>query len=133
MLKLNQDKTELSVFAPCEGILDGTIVTNTSFVKTLDIFFDRTLCMQKQASAITKSFYFQIRYIEVIRLYTTEDARKPLVCSLVTSCFDYGKVVLYGVHTNIISKLQRVQNTAARLITRRKKHDHITSVLMPLH
>jgi hypothetical protein len=44
------------------------------------------------------SFYFQIRYIEVIRLYTTEDARKPLVCSLVTSCFDYGKVVLYGVH-----------------------------------
>ena len=43
MLKLNQDKTELIVFAPkhrvkefseCCLLFDGTIVTNASFVKT---------------------------------------------------------------------------------------------------
>ena len=57
MLKLNQDKTELIVFAlkhhvkefsECCLAFDGTIVTNASFVKNLGIFFDRTLCMQKR-------------------------------------------------------------------------------------
>ena len=32
-----------------------------------------------------------------------------------------------------MAKLQRVQNTAARLIARRKKYDHITPVLIELH
>jgi hypothetical protein len=45
------------------------------------MFFDRTLFMQKQASAITKSCYFQIRNIGCNRSYTTEDACKTLVCS----------------------------------------------------
>ena len=108
MLKLNQDKTELIVFAPkhrvkefseCCLSFDGTIVTNASFVKNLDIFFDRTLCMQKQASAITKPCYFQIRNIERNRSYTSEDACKTLVCLLVTSRLDYGNPLLYGVNT----------------------------------
>jgi hypothetical protein len=47
MLKLNQDKTELTVFAPkhrvkefseCCLSFDGTIVINASFVKNLGIF-----------------------------------------------------------------------------------------------
>jgi hypothetical protein len=90
MLKLNQDKTELIVFAPkhrvkefseCCLSFDGTIVTYASFVKNLGIFFDRTLCMQKQASAITKSCYFQIRNIERNRSYTSDDAFKALKLS----------------------------------------------------
>jgi hypothetical protein len=91
MLKLNQDKTELIVFAlkhrvkefsECCLSFDGTIVTNASFVKNLGIFFDKTLCMQKQASAIANSCYFQIRNIERNRSYTSEDAFKTLVCCL---------------------------------------------------
>jgi hypothetical protein len=45
-----------------------------------------------------------------------------LVNSLVTSQLDYGNVMLYGLPVNITNKLQRVQNTAARLISRTKKH-----------
>ena len=91
--------------------------------------------MQKQASTITKSYYmyFQIRNIGRIRSYITiEDVCKTLVCSLVTSSLDYRNALLYGVNTNIISKLQRVQNAAARLITCSKKHDHIIPVIMSL-
>ena len=77
-----------------------------------------------QASVITKSCYLQIRNIARIQSYTTEDACKTLVCSHVASRLDHGNALLYGVNTNRISKLQRVQNTAARLITRSKKHDH---------
>ena len=108
MLKLNQDKTESIVFVPklrvkefseCCLSFDGTIVTNASFDKNLGIFFDRTLCMQKQASAITKSCYFQIRNIGRNRSYITEDACKTLVCSLIASRLDYGNALLYRVNT----------------------------------
>jgi hypothetical protein len=83
------------------------IVTNASFVKNLGIFFDRTLCMQKQASAITKSCYFQIRNIECNRSYTSEDACKTLVCSLVASRLDYGNALLFsGFTRQVIPKCE---------------------------
>ena len=80
MLKLNQDKTELIVFAPkhlvkefseCCLSFDETIVTNASFVKNLGIFFDKILSMQKQASGITKSCFFQNRNFGRSRSYIT--------------------------------------------------------------
>ena len=86
-------------FSECCLSFDGTIVINASLVKNLGIFFDRTLCMQNQASAITKSCYFQIRNIGRNRLYTTEDACKTLACSLITSRLDYGNALLYRVNT----------------------------------
>ena len=41
--------------------------------------------------------------------------------------------LLFGVNASLITKLQRIHNTAARLITRTKKCEHITPVLMDLH
>ena len=40
---------------------------------------------------------------------------------------------MYGVNASSLSKLQRVQNTAARLVTRKKKFEHITLTPMTLH
>ena len=93
-LKLNQDKTELILFTPkthvkefstCHLSFDGTIVSNASVLKNLGIYFDRTLSMEKQVNAVTKSCYYHIRNIGRIWQYITEDACKTLVCSLVTS------------------------------------------------
>jgi hypothetical protein len=41
---------------------------------------------------------------------------KTLVCSPITSRLDYGNALLYGVNASVLAKLQRVHNTAARLI-----------------
>ncbi|CAC5412933.1 unnamed protein product [Mytilus coruscus] len=49
------------------------------------------------------------------------------------SLLDYGNALLYNVNSSTIARLQRVQNTAARLITRKRKFDSITPVLMQLH
>ena len=142
LLKLNQDKTELILFAPkhrvkelsnCQLVLDGTIVTDVKCVKNLGIHLDKSLNMEQHASAVSKSCFNQIRNIGRIRSYITDSACKTLVCSLVTSRLDYGNALLFGVNTNVLQKLQRVQNTAARLITRRKKYDHITPALIELH
>jgi hypothetical protein len=71
-------KHRVKEFSECYLSFDGTIVTDASFVKNLGIFFDRTLFIQKQASVITKSCYFQIRNFGRIRSYTTEDTCKTL-------------------------------------------------------
>jgi len=133
LLKLNQDKTELIIFAPkhrvkelgnCQLVLDGTIVTDVTCVKNLGVYLDKSLSMEQHIAAV---------YIGRIRSYITNSACKTLVCSLITSRLDYGNALLYGVNASPLAKLQRVQNTAARLIARRKKYDHITPVLIELH
>ena len=58
---------------------------------------------------------------------------KTAVNALVTSRLDYGNSLLHNIPFSQTARLQRVQNNAARLITRTNKHDHITPVLKELH
>jgi hypothetical protein len=60
-----------------------------------------------------------------IKPYLSESACKTLVATLVTSRIDYGNAILYAINNNVLSKLQRVQNTAARLITRKRKYANL--------
>jgi hypothetical protein len=142
LLKLNQDKTEVIVFAPthrvkdfsdCRLSFDGIVVSDVSCVRNLGVFFDKALSMEKRVSATSKSCFYQIRNIGRIRTYITDDACMTLVNSLVPSRLDYGNAMLYGLPVNITNKLQRVQNTTAWLISRTKKHQHITPILVSLH
>ena len=56
-----------------------------------------------------------------------------LVHAHVMSRLDYCNGILFGLPDNQIQKLQRVQNAAGRLITRAKKHDHVSPILYQLH
>jgi len=46
---------------------------------------------------------------------------------------DYCNAVFYGTSGNHTDKLQRVQNTLARVVKVRSKYDHITPLLSELH
>ena len=142
MLKLNQDKTELIVFRPkyqskTTNDYQSHVGTNTvhasKSVKNLGVHFDTSLMMEKQVNAVSKSCFYQIRNIGCIRRYVTTDACKTLLHSLVTSRLDYGNALLYGIPKSSLTRLQKVQNSAARLITRTRKREHITPVLKSLH
>lgn len=52
--------------------------------------------------------------------------------SLVTSRLNYKNALLYGISVSSVSRLQKIQNNTARLISRTKKSDHITPVLVTL-
>ena len=77
--------------------------------------------------------YYHLRNIASIRSCLTQKAVVRLVYSLVISRIDTANCLLYDLTQCLISKLQRVQNAAARLVVRCHRCEHITPVLMKLH
>ena len=76
---------------------------------------------EKQVASICKSSFYHIRNIARIRRFLSEENTKALVHAFVT------------LPKNQVEKFQRVQNCAARLVVKARRHDHITSVLRDLH
>lgn len=56
-----------------------------------------------------------------------------MVHAFITTKLDNCNSLLYGLPQYLLDRLQNVQNSAARLITRTRKHDHITPILQKLH
>ena len=56
-----------------------------------------------------------------------------LIHAFVSSKLDHCNSILLGLPSYELEKLQRLQNTAARLTVRAKKSTHITPVLKSLH
>ncbi len=65
-------------------------------------------------------------------MLTVSDAEK-LVHAFLTSRLDYCNALLGGCPAYSINKLQVVQNSAARVLTRSRKCNHITPILQSLH
>ena len=58
---------------------------------------------------------------------------EPLVHAFTTSHLVYCNSLYINLPQSHIAPLQRIQNSAARLVSRTKKSDHITPVLRSLH
>ena len=58
---------------------------------------------------------------------------KKLLCVFVLSRLDYCNLLLAGCPKYLLSKLQKVQNNAARLIFRTTRSAHVTPMLHSLH
>ena len=65
--------------------------------------------------------------------FLSKKACEMLVVALVTSRLDYCNSLLNGLSQTHMLRLQCVQNTAARLICRIKKFEHISMSLQSLH
>ena len=142
LLKLIQNKTELIVFSSKQRInkpwnfrlnVGSSYIESAKSVRLLGIILDNTLEMEKQVNTICKSCYYQIRFIGSIFPYITTEACKTLVQALVISRLDCVNALPYDISLTLVSCLQRIQNCAARLLTRTRKKKHITLVLLQLH
>ena len=105
----------------------------TKKARNLGVIFDNTLTMKDQINSVVKGCHIQLRSIGQIRKYLSAEAASNLIHAFVTSRLDNGNSLLSGLPDNQIAKLQRVQNTAARILTRTLKFDHITPILHDLH
>ena len=66
-------------------------------------------------------------------MYAFIQACEQLVYAFITSRIDYCNSLLYGLPAKQLDKIQRVQNTAARIIFRLPKFCRITPSLFGLH
>jgi len=104
-----------------------------SEVRNLGVFLDENLSMDKHISQTCGKAYGQLFKLQRIRKYLTLDSTKTLVHAFITGNVDYCNSLLYGVPKCHTDKLQRVLNSAARLVCSIPRFDHITPTLKELH
>jgi hypothetical protein len=141
-LMLNSDKTEILIVGTASRInqvdidtiqiLDSSISIQKS-VKYLGVRLDSTLAMRDHISDVCRSIYLSLRRIGSIRHLLSDRATTCLVNALITSRLDFCNSTLAGINVDQVYRLQRLQNAAARLVAKKRKHDHISPVLFDLH
>ena len=91
------------------------------------------MSMDAHITSVSKACYYNIFNISRIRHYLDLQTCKTLMHCLVTSKLDYCNSLYANMPSKSIQKLQRIQNSAARCISRCSRYDHITPVLHSLH
>ena len=145
-LLLNQDKTEVMLLGSkrlrelhLNGSPNGSIVLNDNNLATittarnLGVLFDCDLSFSPQVKLVCRSAYFHLRNIAKIRHFLSQKDAEKLIHAFVTSRLDYCNSLLSGCSSTSLKSLQLVQNSAARILSRTKKREHITPILESLH
>ncbi len=141
-LKLNDDKTELIILSSKHNqtkIQNNTIqigsstISSSTSVRNLGVFLDSSMSMETHVKKVCQASYFQIRNLSSIRKLLSQDTAEILLHAFVTSRLDNGNSLLHGISESLLRKLQLVQNSAARVLTKSRKYDHITPILQDLH
>ena len=141
-LKLNDSKTEVLILGSKHMLnnmpglslhIGDDVIQPSEAVRNIGAMFDETLSMKQHISMICKGAWHHLRLINQIRPYLDTDSCKTLMHSFVSSRLDSFNSLLYGVSKKELTRLQRIQNAAARIICGAKKSDNITPILKQLH
>ena len=133
MILISPKKFLHSDSIPQSVSLEGCDISLSSAVRNLGVILDQTLSFNQHISSVCRTCYLELRRISSIRHYLSEDATKTLICSFVLSRLDYCNSLLAGCPKHLLSRLQKVQNNAARLIFRTSRSAHVTPLLDSLH
>ena len=111
----------------------GSPIKLQSSIKNLGVYLDSTMSFDKQMSETCKACYFHIRALHHIRASLTTEASKTIAAAIVGSQLDFCNSLLAGTSISNLARLQRVQNTLARVVAQKPQFCHITLVLSDLH
>ena len=138
-LLLNPSKTEFLLIGTKQQRLKFSDLTNLSLsndiipvsssARNLGFIFDSDMSFSDQINSVSKSCHFHIRDIRRIRHLLPLSTATALANSLVSSKLDYCNSLYSGISQTNLNKLQRIQNSLARVITNTSKYQHITPVL----
>ena len=142
-LLLNPSKTEFLLIGTKQQRLKFSDLTNLSLsndiipvsssARNLGFIFDSDMSFSDQINSVSKSCHFHIRDIRRIRHLLPLSTATALANSLVSSKLDYCNSLYSGISQTNLNKLQRIQNSLARVITNTSKYQHITPTLKKLH
>lgn len=126
------------LFGPARGCLNMSTYLGSwsnychDQIRNLGVVFDPELKFDKQSYAVVKSCFFQIKSTARLKPLLSRKVLENVIYALVFSRLDYCNVLYVESCQTIISRLQLVQNVAARLLWGSKKSCHISPILAPL-
>uniref|UniRef100_A0AAQ6IB00 Reverse transcriptase domain-containing protein n=1 Tax=Anabas testudineus TaxID=64144 RepID=A0AAQ6IB00_ANATE len=138
-LQLNSDKTEIVVISPqrvAKHILpctDSLLANSKPTAKSLGVWFDSKLNFEHHVTKLVQACFYHLRNISKIRSILSFHDTEVILHAFISSRLDYCNSLFTCLSQKSIYRLQIVQNSAARLLTRKRKYDHITPVLASLH
>jgi hypothetical protein len=141
-LKINESKTETIVVARkkdehkvdnIELRVGDALIKPQRVVKNLGALVDSELSMKPQGNDVARRAGFHLRAIAHIRPHLSTSACASAIHAAVTSRLDFHNALLLGAPKSLLKRLQVVQNSAARVLSRTPARDHITPVLARLH
>ena len=142
-LKLNPDKSEfllignkrqwskyLSTF-PIE--LLGVKTNPAKSARNLGVIFDENLTFRSHISVVCNSCFYHMRDLWRIRRHLDLDSAKLLATALMSSRLEYCNSLLYGIADIDLTRLQRLQNQLARVVTKSPPFTHSNPLFRSLH
>ena len=141
-LKLNTEKTEIIIFHPSK-LCDFVIINGTHFdhkcirfsdvVKNVGFLLDKNMTLCKQVNKVVSHCYKLLKDIGSIRNTLTKKHTEMLVHSVITNRLDYCNSLYINLDAGNIFKLQKVQNSAARMVERKSRRTSARSIISNLH
>ncbi len=137
--QLNENKTEVILFGSPHlvnalssslGPLQANIRTH---VKNLGVVFDSELKFDKQIkNSVLSASFFQLRGLRKLKSLLSFGDLETVIHVFISTRLYYRNALYVGVNQFSLSRLQLVQNAAARFLMGKKK-EHITHILVHLH
>ena len=113
--------------------LPNATVSFSTVVNDLGVLLDSRLTMANHTAALSRSCFFHLRWLRSINQSLTPAATRTLVHAFVSSRLNGCNSLLAGVSSQLLHKLQVIQNATARLVTGARRSEHMTPVLRDLH
>ena len=137
-MKLNASKTQLIVLGtrqmlrnmpPVSLTVNGAIIHESNRVKNLGLVIDRTLSYEPHIDQLVGRCTGLLIGLCHARHRLPKETLTTIVNALVLSTLRYCITVYGTASAKSMDRVQKVINFSARVITGRRKHDHISDAL----
>jgi hypothetical protein len=136
-LSMNENKTEFLIVGTetmlkrCsvnEISVGGQNISLADSICLLGVIIDKSLKMDQFISRTCRSAYAHLRTLGRLRGCLSTSALTLLIHAFVISRLDYCIILLSGVPASTTHRLQRVLNSAMRVIYGLKRNDHLSAI-----
>ena len=129
-LSLNITKTEYMIIGSrqrlrattenqiIEVCIEGKKITRVAESKSLGVYIDETLSWKKHMKELSKKIASGIGALKRLMPFISKNTAVIIYKALIEPYFDYCSSVWYGISDTLSKKLQKLQNRAARVITK---------------
>lgn len=140
-MKVNASKSQLIVLGTRQMLRDvppvsvrfaGTTVMESESVKNLGVTMDKHLTFQKHVTRVVSKCTGSLLALNHVKHVLPVQTVKPIVTSLVVSTLRYCLSIYGTCGVTERRRLQKVLNFCARVISGRRRTDHISDVLREL-